>query len=69
MGAARDRGGNRLSNLLWVGEVNAIGGEEDQNQGSGRNTGKEKARSPERPGRGPATRDDDHSCPIGTEQG
>ena len=52
-----------------MGEVNAIGGEEDQNLGSGRNTGKEKDRSPERPGRGPATRADDHSCPIETEQG
>ena len=47
--AARDRDGNGLCNHLWVGEVNAIGGEEDQNQGSGRNTGKEKDRSPERP--------------------
>ena len=69
VGAARDRGGNGLCNRLWVGEVNTIGGEEDQNQGSGRNTGKGKDRSPERPDRGPATRADDHSCPIGTEQG
>ena len=67
VGAARDRGGNRLCNRLWGGEVNAIRGEEDQNQGSGRNTNKEKDRSPERPGRGPAIRGDDHSCPIETE--
>ena len=67
MGATRDRGGNGLCNHLWVGEVNAVGGEEDQNQESSRNTGKEKKRSPERPNRRPATRADDHSCPIGTE--
>ena len=47
-------------------EVNVVG-EEDQNQVSGRNTGKEKDRSPERTDRRPATRADDHSRPIGTE--
>ena len=58
---------NGLCNRLWVGEVNAVGGEEDQNQGSGRNTGKEKDRSPGRPDRQPATRADNHSHPIRTE--